>query len=214
MTDYTLPPQLTLVAGMTGSGKTTFVNAYLKAERAAACRFIFDDLNRMWPRLAIPACYTLAQLEASLPSRWIAFNPLKLFPGDTKAALKWWCRWVFHCASRGPGKKMVVIPEVWRHCNPDTIPAELALLAQAGRELNVELIVDTQRPELVNGSITGAATELVCFKLIAGEALRAVEKLWADAGVACDRGKISALSLGQFLALNRLTGGTLAGRVF
>jgi len=214
VSDFTLQPKLTLIVGMTGSGKTTFVNRYLLNDQSAACRFIFDDLNRTWPRLKLPPSYTQRQLESSLASRWSAFNPLRLFPGDTKTALRWWCRWVFHAASRGPGKKMVVIPEVWRHCNPDTIPVELALLAQAGRELNVELIVDTQRPEQVNASITGGATELVCFKLISDQALRAVEKLWRDSGIAAPRETVAALPLGTFIAWNRLSGGSLAGKLF
>jgi DNA helicase HerA-like ATPase len=172
--DYTLPPSLTLLAGMTGAGKTTFVNRYLVNDQSAACRF----------------------------------------PGDTKAALRWWCRWVFHVSNRGPGKKMVVIPELWRHCNPDAIPVELALLAQSGRELDVELIVDTQRPEQVNASITGAATELVAFKLISSEALRAMERLWRDSGIPAVRETVSRLPLGAFIAWNRLSGGSLSGRVF
>ena len=90
---------------MTGSGKTTFVNRYLlNIGPEPACRFIFDDLNRVWPRLKLAPCYTQAQLEESLAARWSVFNPLKLFPGDTKPAFRWWCAWVFHCAQRGPAK--------------------------------------------------------------------------------------------------------------
>lgn len=214
MSDYSLPPANTLIVGMTGSGKTTFVNAYLLSDTSAACRFIFDDLNRMWPRLKIPPCYTVRQLEESLALRWSAFNPLRAFPGDTKAAFKWWCQWVFHCATRGPGKKLVVVPELWRHCSADSIPPELALLAQAGRELNVELVLDTQRPEAINPSITGQSTELVSFRLMSHEALRAVEKLCRDCGVNFPREQMAALPLGSFMAWNRITGTSLAGRVF
>ena len=207
MSDFTLEPQNTLVVGMTGSGKTTFVLKLLLNAKPA-CRFIFDDLNRMWPRLKLRPCYTAADCEAAVPGRWVAFNPSKMFPGDTKAALRWFCHWVFNCAQRGPGEKIVCIPEVWRHCTEDSIPAELALIAQAGRELGTHLVVDTQRPELVNPSITGAATELVCFKLIAPEALRAVEKLGGEKVI------VQALPPGVFKAYNRLSGGTLSGRVF
>jgi hypothetical protein len=212
--DYTLPPSLTLLAGMTGAGKTTFVNRYLVNDQSAACRFIFDDLNRTWPRLGIPPCFTQRQLEDSLATRYSAFNPLRLFSGNTKAALRWWCRWVFHVANRGPGKKMVVIPELWRHCNPDSIPDELALLAQSGRELDIELILDTQRPEQLNASITGAATELIAFKLISSEALRAMEKLWSVSGIILDKQTVASLPLGAFIAWNRLSGGSLSGRLF
>jgi len=205
--DFTLEPQNTLVVGMTGSGKTTFVNRLLLNSKPA-CRFIFDDLNRMWPRLKLKPCYTAKDCEDALPTRWVAFQPLRMFPGDTKAALRWFCHWVFNCAQRGPGEKMVCIPEVWRHCTEDSIPVELALIAQAGRELGTHLIVDTQRPEQVNPSITGASTELVCFKLISPESLRAVGKLGAEIPV------VQALPVGTFKSYNRLSGGTLSGRVF
>lgn len=143
-----------------------------------------------------------------MPTRWVAFNPVRMFPGDTKAAFRWFCHWVFNCAQRGPGEKIIYIPEVWRHCTADSIPAELALIAQAGRELGIHLVVDTQRPEMVNPSITGASTELVCFKLQSPEALRSVEKLGAD------KQFVAGLPPGTFQAYNRLSGGTLRGKYF
>ena len=208
MPDFTLQPEHSLIVGMTGSGKTTAVNTYLLNAPGVACRFIFDDLNRVWPRLRLKPCYTAAEVERSVPTRWSVFNPSRAFPGNMKAGFRWWCKWVFDVSHRGPGRKIVCIPELWRFCNDDSIPVELALLSQAGRELGVELVLDTQRPELVNASITGAATELVCFKLLSPEALAAVKKLGAD------RDQVAALPLGTFIAYNRLSGGTLRGRVF
>jgi hypothetical protein len=49
---------------------------------------------------------------------------------------------------------------------------------------------------------------LVCFKLLSPEALREVGKLGAD------RERIAALPLGSFVSYNRLSGATLAGRLF
>jgi len=107
---------------------------------------------------------------------------------------------------------MMCVPEVWRHCPPDSIPPELALCVQAGRELNLHVIVDTQRPEMINASITGAATELVCFKLLPAAygdcPLKAVGKMGMDPA------RVSALPLGSFVARNQMTGGMLAGKVF
>lgn len=217
MPDFTLEPHHTIIAGMTGCGKTTFVNRLLLNDEAAACRFIFDDLNRMWPRLKLPVCHTSADLESSLATRWSAFNPQKILPlfgGDGKKAFRWWCKWVFSAASRGPGKKIVCIPEVWRHCNPDSIPPELALLAQAGRELQIELVVDTQRPELLNGSLTGSCTEIVLMRLMDEAGVREMKKILLRAGIAADVDALCRQPPGSFVSFNRISGASLAGRVF
>jgi hypothetical protein len=121
---------------------------------------------------------------------------------------------VFAAAQRGPGRKLVVIPEVWRHCNPDSIPPELALLSQAGRELGIELVTDTQHPERLNPSLTGAATEIVTFRLQDRASLRNLEGILSASGISADVSQVSALPLGAFVAWNRLSGGTLNGRVF
>lgn len=202
---------------MTGCGKTTFVILYLVNESSAACRFIFDDLNRMAPRLRVPMCFTPAHLENSLSTRWSAFNPIQILPqfgGNMKKAFRWWLRWVYHVAGRGPGKKMVVIPEVWRHCNPDSIPLELAMLSQAGRELNVELVLDTQRPEMLNGSLTASITEIVVFKQMSPDARRITERLLLETGMCFNPDQLRALPLGSFIGFNRLSGANLAGKVF
>lgn len=203
---------------MTGSGKTTFVNRYLASiQPEPACRFIFDDLSRMFDRLKVRPCFTDKELEASLASHWSAFVAWKMQAAkgwDTKTVFRHWCKWVFDCSKRGPGKKMVCIPEVWRHCNPDSIPQELALLIQAGRELGIETITDTQHPERLNASITGAATEIVAFRLQDPKSLRSLQTVLSCSGISADVAEVSALPLGSFIAWNRLSGGRLAGTVF
>lgn len=110
-------------------------------------------------------------------------------PGDTRTTFPWYCRWVYDCCRCGPGKRLVVIPELWRHCSAESIPQQVALLAPAGRELGIELVLDTQRPEAIHPGIATQPTELVCFRLMAHETLRAVERLWRDAGIDADRGQ-------------------------
>ena len=156
-------------------------------------------------------------MDAALASRWVFFNPNRImanFGGDPKAAFAWWCEWVFSAAQRGPGKKQVIVPEVWRHCSPNTIPMGLASIAQAGRELGIELVVDTQRPNALHSSITGAVTEVVAFKLMDPLALKALEGIFLSAGIEADVAEVSALAPGKFIAWNRLSGGRLAGEVF
>ena len=217
MPDPSLQPRNDIVLGMTGSGKTTLIiRAMLNSN--VACRFVFDDENRTAPRLRLKSCFTLAELEAALAGRWVIFNPSRMFSFDEKLdrdlmspkkrAFKWFCGWVYEACGRGPGVKIVSLPEIWRFCTPDSIPGEFAMLMQMGRELNTHMMLDTQRPEMVNPSITGAATEMICFRLMSPEALKAVQKLGADPQ------EIASLPLGRFISYNRLTGGILRGRMF
>ena len=207
MSDYTLAPCSTLVVGMSGSGKTTFALRYL-LNVPAACRFVFDDLGQIASRLAMPHAATAAELEAALATRWVIFNPHRMFPGDAAAAFAFFCQWAFDASRRGPGKKVFLADEVWRWCSPGSIPRELAQLAQAGRAENLELMTVTQLPHRVNASITGQATELVCFRTDERLALDRVEELGAGRTI------VQELPLGAFVALNRLSRGRISGRLF
>jgi hypothetical protein len=207
LSDFTLAPANTLICGMTGSGKTTFALRYL-LNAPAACRFIFDDLGRAATRLRLRPCYTASEVEAALATRWVVWNPHRMFPGDTKAAFRWFCSWVYDASRRGPGKKLFLVDELWQWCTDESIPRELAIVSNTGREEHIELVTATQHPQLVNAAITGACTELVCFRLNEPDALRTVAKLGAN------RDAIQALPLGSFASYDRLKGAVELGRVF
>jgi DNA helicase HerA-like ATPase len=200
-------PQHTLVVGMTGSGKTTFTIRYL-LNVTCACRFLFDDGSRFSRRLRVtPAC-TARQVEEALPTRWVIFNPVQMFPDDYAAGFTWFCQWVFDCAGRGPGLKVLVVDELWQWADSRVIPRTLRLCTQAGRERGVQLLTGTQEPHRVNSSVVGQAAELVCFRLQEPKAWGCIKDLGADAD------QVAALPLGSFVSYNRLSGGQLAGKVF
>lgn len=208
----------TLVLGRTGSGKTIFVRRLALNSPGLACVFVFDWNDRFtfdWTgaKLPLPTCHDTAGMNRALASRWVIYNPGREFPGcayDRKIgldALKHFCRYVRHTSKGGPGRKLVCIAELWNFCTEDSIPPELAMLAQDGRSDGVEFVFDTQRPERLNPSVVGAATEIVCFRLDERQALRAV------AGMGHDAEAVKALPFGSFVSRN-LKGGELRGSVF
>lgn len=200
----------TLIVGMTRSGKTTFTLRYL-LNCLCAGRFIFDDMpgeKSFAHKLGLPPCYTEAQLEAALATRWVIFNPRRLFPDDYAAAFDWFCAWVFKVAQRGPGLKVLCVDELWRWADARSIPRGLRLCTQAGLEYGIQLVTATQEPHRVNSSIVGQAGELVCFRLQEPKAWQCIADLGADVEA------VKRLPLGSFISYHRLSGGQLAGKVF
>lgn len=195
---------------MHGSGKTTFALRYLKNVNCA-CRFIFDDMGQAAERLKSRHASTAAELEDALASRWVIFNPHRMFPGEVDKAFLYFCDWAYKASCRGPGKKVFFADEIWRWVSPHVMPKELAMICQVGRAENIELMTATQLPHKLHSSITGQCTELVTFLL--DEEL-AEEKVISLGRSVLSKDKINSLPLGKFLALNRLTRATLSGSVF
>jgi DNA helicase HerA-like ATPase len=208
MGDYRLPPRLTLIVGMTGSGKSTFAYSYLQKAEDAVCRFLFDDFGRAATRLNMTPCYTARQAEDALQTRWVITNPHRMFPGQVKIAFDWWCQWVYDASLRGPGRKLALVDEAWQFQTNQQIPYGLAKIAQAGREENIELVLCSQLPHRFNASLIGQATELVCFHLKERLALDCVSNLGADPDI------VRNLPLGKFVSYNLLNGASVTGQVF
>jgi len=81
------------------------------------------------------------------------------------------------------------------------------MLAQDGRSDRMEFVFDTQRPEKLNPSIIGAATEVVCFRLDERQALKAVGQMGHD------KEAVRALPMGSFIS-RTFQGGMMTGKVF
>lgn len=198
----------TVVAGVSGSGKTTFALRYLVAEREFTCRFLFDPEGEFEQRLGVTAAETLGELHLALEDGFVIFDPHHLFPGQLQEAFAWFCEWMFDAASRLPGRKIGLLDEAWKHCDRLSIPRSLSTCVQTGRKRGLEMLFSTQLPNKLNGAILNEMTELVCFTLGEEKALDCVQERGAERAV------ISRLALGEFYALNKHSRGVLRGRVF
>lgn len=165
MIDPTLQRSLTLCAGKSGSGKTTFALLLLVNQPEVACRFIFDPDGQLARRLNLPHAETPNELDDDCETGWVVFSPHKMFPGKLPAAFEFFCAWAFAAAERMPGRKILLVDEVWKYCAPTSIPQSLADCVQTGRVRGLDLVFCTQRPNRLNGAITNEVSEFVCFRL-------------------------------------------------
>ena len=224
MGDWRLPLNLTLIAGRSDYGKSTFAFRYLYNCPGVACRFIFDDQGRDGRRLeewghGIAPCFTGHDMELSLARRWVVFNPSRMFPADPgyKRAFAFFCKWVYDKAKLGPGRKLVLVNEVWRYQDRGDMPPHFATLCQAGREEGIEPVLCTQMPHETAASITLQATELVVFRCGESETpdqLHRDPALAKIASMGVDPRTVQALQKGQFVGLDKLSRQRLCGKLW
>jgi hypothetical protein len=205
---------VTICAGVSGTGKSTFVIRYL-VNAPLSVRFLFDaesserdpSQNEFADRLKLPPAGGFFQLGIALCNGWVPFDPHELFTGRLEDAFCFFCEWAWAKSSEIPGNKVIVVDEVWRHCSPQKIPVELANIVQSGRKVGLHLFVLTQEPNRLNSSIINGASEFVCFKLQSQAALDCVENYGFN------RDEISRLPEFHFVARNLDSGGELRGQI-
>lgn len=205
--NITLRPSTTIVGGKSGSGKTTFSLRYL-VNAPVTLRAIFCPDSQAADRLGLAMAETPEELAAAADDGWALFDPHQMFPGDVAAGFRWFCSWTFWAATQRAGRKVLLVDEVWRYCDPRRIPDELALVIQTGRVHGLEQVFCTQRPNRLNEAITNEATEAVWFRLQGRNALEVVKNLDGDPD------EVSSLPPGCFVSYDLERGGTLRGRVF
>lgn len=200
--------RVTLAAGCSGSGKTTFLLRYLNADKKLACRFLFDAEGEFAVRLKLPAAESPEELALAVGDGWAVFDPHAMFPGDLPGALEWFCQWVFAVSERLGGRKCLLIDEVWKYCSPNAIPPGLATCIQTGRKRGLEMAFATQRPNRLNEAITNEVSELVAFRLAGRNALARAEEFGLSGP------EVAGLVPGAFVALNADSGREIRGSLW
>ena len=200
----------TLVVGKGGSGKTTFALRYLVSDTDLTCRFIFDPRGDISERLRIPPAELEPELELALEDRFVIFDPALMFPGNHQAGLEYFCNWVNLKCQRMPGRKVLMIDEVWKYCSPNSLCLPLGVAVLDGRKFGLETMFVAQQPNRLNESILAQVTELVAFHLQGENGLAKFKKLVA---VEVPLEEIQSLPMGSYVAVSE-SGGVLRGRVF
>lgn len=206
--DYSATRACTLVAGISGSGKTTFALRYLVNDRGLSYRFCWDADGQISNRLGVPSVQKAEELPLALEDGWVVYDPNVMFPGRHAEGFAWFASWVYQQSGTLPGRKVFLVDEVWRYCTNVAIPQPLAECIQTGRVRGLDCMFATQRPNRLNEAITNETSELVAFRLQGSNALKLVGDLGGDPG------QVLNLPPGSFVSWNLQTGSSLSGRVF
>jgi hypothetical protein len=205
---------VTVCAGLSGYGKNTFILRYLVNADLTA-RFIFDpdpgefnpDQGEFSDRLKLEPTVTAYQLMLHLVRGWIVFDPHGLFLGRLKEAAEFFCDWAFQQSLALPGKKAIVLDEVWQYCTGQYIPDALQNVCVSGRKRGLKLIVATQQPQRLNMTMKTCVSEIVCFRLQGDGPLSFAEEFGFN------RDEVATLEPLAFVARNLDSGGELRGRI-
>ena len=201
-------PGCTAVYGMSGTGKTVFSCRWLVARRDLTCRFIFQEPKRdIVQRFGLTDASNEDELACAVEDGFCIYWPGEMFPGNWKGAMDWFCAWSYRQAAQLPGRKLLMIDEVWKYCSPNSIPHSLNLWIQDGRSFGCETLFATQQPNRINEAIVGAATETVCFRLKGRNALKTVD------GLGFDPDEVAQLPKGHFVSMGE-TGEERRGRLW
>ena len=194
------------VFGVSGSGKTTFALRLLVGREYVA-RFVFDWDGQVAARLALPPAHSRSDCETALATGFVLFDPNREWPGRHSEAFSWFCGWAFEASGRGPGRKILVVDEVWRYLDNWRIPEPLQACVQTGRVRGLDLLFATQRPNRLNETLSGELTESVCFRIGGERSLKVLE------GLGFETEEVSSLPLGAFVSVDA-DGHELRGRLF
>ena len=203
---------VTVVAGLSGYGKNTFVLRYLVNADLSA-RFIFDpdpgefnpELGEFADRLGLEPTVSPYELGKHLCRGWVVFNPHTLFEGRPEEGLNFFCDWAYAHSLALPGEKVIVIDEIWKYCSGNSIPQPIRAVALSGRKAKVQLVVITQEPQRLNMTLKSAMSEVVCFRLQGEGPLSFAEQFGFD------REEVANLPPLSYVARNLDSGGELRG---
>lgn len=171
-----------VVAGCSGSGKSTVANLIL-LNGAFTCRFIFDPSGEYAERFGRRACHTAAEIRAAIPTGFVIINPTFLFPGSdiagteaSQLAFEKTCEMVWLLSRDIRGQKIFLADEIWKFCTPNFMPVALMAIIQNGRKHGIGLLATTQKPNKMNETIIGEATEFIGFRLEGRLLLQSLER--------------------------------------
>lgn len=182
--DNSLPASHTLCVGGTGSGKTSWIKRNrIKGERSIIVWDGKDEYGGMGFERITSQRALAARLARSSRGK-IAYAPI-----CTPENFAFWARAVWawgHC--------LCIAEELADVTTPAKAPRAWGELIRKGRAHGVRSISTTQRPQEIDKTIIGNATDVMC-----GFLAQSLDRQYVSNRIAFDRGELDAMEPGDYV---------------
>ena len=194
-----------MVAGVSGTGKTTLFQKLVQAEKAPR-KIFFDHQGEFSSRFGMkPVYFGDELLEKIHEGGVVCYDPVKEFPGKSPEAFAFFCDLLFEVIQTVRGRKIIVCDEVQMLCDPFEIPEGLMKLLDTGRRFQTDAFFITNALNGIHNRVRNQITLLYAFRMVEKNSLKyCLENGFEDE-------KIRNLKNGEYVWSNFNTGETGEG---
>ena len=165
-----------MVAGVSGTGKTTFFEGLVRAEKARR-KFFFDHQGEFSDRFGLTPIFQADELlEATAKGGTICYDPIKEMPGKSPEAFAFFCDYIFEESKMRGGRKILVCDELQMLCEPSVIPESLLKVLDTGRRLELDCFFITNALNGIHTRVRNQLTRVYAFRIIEDNSLKYLEK--------------------------------------
>ncbi|HTB83642.1 MAG TPA: ATP-binding protein [Candidatus Sulfotelmatobacter sp.] len=200
------PSTKVLVAGISGTGKTTLLEKLLKRERAR-WTFIYDHKNGDFARrYGVRPCFTVDELERAVArGGLVIYNPSRDFAGEKERGFDFFASWYWEIGQEIRGKKNFVADELQSLVDVYSKPDGLLKILDEGRTYQMDCFFAAAAVNGINNQVRKQITEIFAFR----QGDEAGAKWFEEKGFEVQ--KILSLKNGEWIYKNVITGETNTG---
>jgi GTPase SAR1 family protein len=157
-------PSKIAVTGASGTGKTTYVIRYIK-NTAYDHVIIYDHKLEFLQRENIQPEFSREQLVERVikGEKWISYNHMEDFPGESQAGFEWICEWSYEIAKLIHKRVLFVCDEFNRFTDTHSLGWEFTQLIEDGRLQGLDFIGTAHAGNQIHNRLRLQLTEIVAF---------------------------------------------------